>query len=62
MERKSIRTFEDLLVWQKAIEFVREVYLITSFTEAHHDRLRERVVTLSKYLFNQMNSIRNAPA
>jgi four helix bundle protein len=24
-----IRTFEDLIVWQKAIEFVKQVYLIT---------------------------------
>jgi hypothetical protein len=30
MERKAIRTFEDLLVWQKAIEFVKEVYLVTN--------------------------------
>ena len=28
MQRTTIRTFEDLLVWQKAIEFVKEVYLI----------------------------------
>jgi four helix bundle protein len=25
----TIRTFEDLVVWQKAIEFVKQVYLIT---------------------------------
>jgi hypothetical protein len=31
------------------------------FTEAQHDRLRQNAITLSKYLFNQMNSIRNAP-
>ncbi|HXT64883.1 MAG TPA: four helix bundle protein [Pyrinomonadaceae bacterium] len=124
MQRNTIRTFEDLLVWQKAIEFVKEVYMITNqgdlrrdfglrdqmrraavsiptniaegferssrkeyllflniakgsagetrsllrvalevgyFTEAQHDRLRQNAITLSKYLFNQMNSIRNAP-
>lgn len=123
MQRKTIRTFEDLHVWQ-AMEFVKEVYLITNqgdlkrdfglrdqmrraavsiptniaegfepssrkeyllflniakgsagetrsllrvalevgyFTEAQHDRLRQNAITLSKYLFNQMNSIRNAP-
>ena len=25
----KIRTFEDLIVWQKAIAFVKQVYLIT---------------------------------
>ena len=29
MEQQEIRTFEDLIVWQKAIEFVKRVYLIT---------------------------------
>lgn len=27
---KRIRGFEDLIVWQKAIEFVKEVYLVTN--------------------------------
>lgn len=116
MERKPIRTFEDLLVWQKAIEFVKEVYILTNqgdlkrdfglrdqmrraavsiptniaegferssrkeyllflniakgsagetrsllrvawevgyFDKQTHDRLREQVLTLSRYLFNQ---------
>ncbi len=120
----KIRTFEDLIVWQKAIEFVKEVYLITSEGELKrdfglrdqmrraavsiptniaegferasrkeyllflniakgsagetrsllrvaldvgylsretYDRLRQSVLTLSRYLFNQMNAIRNAP-
>lgn len=29
MEKKRIRTFEDLNVWQRAIEFVKKVYLVT---------------------------------
>ena len=125
METKKIRTFEDLIVWQKAIEFVKEVYLITSqgelkrdfglrdqmrraavsiptniaegferasrkeyllflniakgsaretrslflvalevgyFDTQIHDQLRERAMTLSRFLFNQITSIRNAPA
>lgn len=37
MERKTIRTFEDLIVWQKAIEFVKEVYLITSQGDLKRD-------------------------
>ena len=124
LERKPIRTFEDLLVWQKAIEFVKDVYLITNvgelkrdfalrdqirraavsiptniaegferasrkeyllflniakgsagetrslfrvglevgyFDQRTYDRLRERVMTLSRYLFNQIASIRSAP-
>jgi four helix bundle protein len=124
MQRNTIRTFEDLLVWQKAIEFVKEVYVLTNqgdlkrdfglrdqmrraavsiptniaegferssrkeyllflniakgsagetrsllrvalevgyFDKQTHDRLREQVLTLSRYLFNQMNSIRRAP-
>lgn len=125
METKTIRTFEDLIVWQKAIEFVKGVYLITSqgelkrdfglrdqmrraavsiptniaegferasrkeyllflniakgsagetsslfrvalevgyFDKQIHDQLRERAMTLSRFLFNQISSIRNAPA
>lgn len=124
MQRKTIRTFEDLLVWQRAIDFVKDVYFVSSqgdlkrdfglrdqmrraavsiptniaegferasrkeyllflniakgsagetrsllrvalevgyFSEAQHNRLREKAITLSKYLFNQMDSIRNAP-
>jgi len=124
MERKAIRTFEDLIVWQKAIEFVKQVYIVTSqgelkrdfglrdqmrraavsiptniaegferasrkeyllflniakgsagetrslfrvalevgyFSRETHDNLRDGVLTLSRYLFNQINSIKNAP-
>ena len=124
MQRRTIRTFEDLLVWQKAIEFVKEVYMLTNqgdlrrhfglrdqmrraavsiptniaegferssrkeylmflniakgsagetrsllrvalevgcFDKQTHDRLREEVLTLSRYLFNQISSIRSAP-
>lgn len=125
MERKTIRTFEDLIVWQKAIEFVKEVYLITDqghlkrdfglrdqmrraavsiptniaegferasrkeyllflniakgsagetrslfrvalevgyFDERTHYELRQKVLTLSRFLFNQIRAIRSAPA
>ena len=27
-----------------------------------HDQLREKVITLSRFLFNQISSIRNAPS
>src|SRR5947209_5970610 len=37
MERKAIRTFEDLIVWQKAIEFVKQVYIVTSQGELKRD-------------------------
>jgi four helix bundle protein len=29
-DRKPVRSFEDLIVWQKAIEFVKKVYLLTN--------------------------------
>lgn len=124
MQRTTIRTFEDLLVWQKAIEFVKEVYLITGqgdlrrdfglrdqmrraavsiptniaegferasrkeyllflniakgsagetrslfrvamevgyFDKQTHDQLREKVLTLSRFLFNQIRSIKKHP-
>jgi four helix bundle protein len=124
MERKIIRTFEDLRVWQKAIEFVKHVYLVTNqgelkrdfglrdqirraavsvptniaegferatrkeylqflniakgsagetrslfrgawevgyFDSETYEELRNAAITLSKFLFNQINSIRNAP-
>jgi four helix bundle protein len=37
MEKKLIRSFEDLLVWQKAIEFVTHVYLVTNQGELKRD-------------------------
>ena len=37
MQRNTIRTFEDLLVWQKAIEFVKEVYMITNQGDLRRD-------------------------
>lgn len=124
MESKKIRTFEDLIVWQKVIEFVKRVYLVTNqgdlkrdfglkdqirraavsiptniaegferasrkeyllflniakgsagetrslfrvalevgyFDDKTYEQLRLEVLTLSRYLFNQMDSIRNAP-
>ena len=124
MEKKRIRTFEDLMVWQKAIEFVKRVYVVTNqgdlkrdfglrdqmrraavsiptniaegferasrkeyllflniakgsagetrslfrvalevgyFDKLTHDELRMEVMTLSRYLYNQISSIRNAP-
>ena len=33
----KIRTFEDLVVWQKAIAFVKQVYLITAAGELRRD-------------------------
>ena len=124
MEKKKIRSFEDLIVWQRAIEFVKEVYLVTDkgdlrrdfglrdqirrasvsiptniaegferasrkeyllflniakgsagevrslfrvalevgyFDKETHERLRNGVLMLSRYLFNQISSIRSAP-
>src|SRR5438445_4003547 len=124
MKKKPVRSFEDLIVWQKAIEFVSQVYIVTShgelkrdfglrdqmrraavsiptniaegferasrkeyllflniakgsagetrslfrvalevgyFSKETHDNLRDGVLTLSRYLFNQINSIKNAP-
>jgi hypothetical protein len=29
VERKKVETFEDLLVWQKGIELVKQIYLIS---------------------------------
>jgi len=125
MERKPVRTFEDLIVWQKAIEFVKTVYLITNegdlkrdfglrdqmrraavsiptniaegferssrkeyllflniakgsagetrslvrvglevgyFSKDTHEELREAALTLSRFLHNQISSIRRAPS
>jgi four helix bundle protein len=123
--REKIRTFEDLIVWQKAIEFVKQVYLVTNpgdlrrdfglrdqmrraavsiptniaegferasgkeyllflnvakgsagetrslfrvaleveyFDNKTHDELRAGAMTLSRYLFNQINAIKSAQA
>lgn len=37
MERKKIETFEDLRVWQKGIDLVKEIYLITKYGELNRD-------------------------
>ncbi|NDJ25213.1 four helix bundle protein [Nostoc sp. B(2019)] len=37
MERKKIETFEDLRVWQKGIELVKQIYLITKNRELSRD-------------------------
>ena len=124
MERRPIRSFEDLIVWQTAIEFVTEVYRSTNegelkrdfglrdqmrraavsiptniaegferasrkeyllflniakgsagetrslfrvaleigyFNQETYDQFRERALTISRYLFNQIKSIKSAP-
>jgi four helix bundle protein len=33
----KIRTFEDLVVWQKAIDFVKQIYLITAEGDLRRD-------------------------
>lgn len=37
MEKKKIETFEDLRVWQKGIELVKVIYLITKEGELSRD-------------------------
>jgi hypothetical protein len=45
MERKKIETFEDLRVWQKGIELVKQVYILTKDGELSRDfGLREQVL------------------
>lgn len=37
MEKKKIETFEDLIVWQKGIDLVKEIYLLTKEGELSKD-------------------------
>jgi len=37
LEKKLIRSFEDLIVWQKAIDFVTQVYRVTNQGELKRD-------------------------
>src|SRR2546426_8211174 len=37
MKKKPVRSFEDLIVWQKAIEFVKQVYIVTNEGELKRD-------------------------
>jgi len=37
MEKKRIESFEDLLVWQKGIALVKQVYLLTAEGKLHRD-------------------------
>jgi four helix bundle protein len=44
MERKKIESFEDLIVWQKGIELVKEVYVITGDGDLKRDfGLRDQI-------------------
>lgn len=52
MEKKLIRSFEDLIVWQKAIEFVTQVYRVTNQGELKRDfglrdQMRRAAVSIS---------------
>ena len=51
MERKKIESFEDLLVWQKGMEVVKQVYLISRKGElgrdfALRDQLRRAAISI----------------
>jgi four helix bundle protein len=51
MERKKIESFEDLLVWQKGMEVVKQVYLISRQGElgrdfALRDQLRRAAISI----------------
>jgi four helix bundle protein len=37
MEKKKIETFEDLRVWQKGLELVKQIYLITNTGDLSRD-------------------------
>jgi len=44
MGKKITRSFEDLIVWQRAIEFVKQVYVITNQGDPKRDfGLRDRM-------------------
>jgi S23 ribosomal protein. len=44
VERKRIESFEDLVVWQRGIELVKEVYLVTGDGELKRDfGLRDQI-------------------
>lgn len=37
MEKNKIETFEDLIVWQKGTELVKQIYLVTKVGELSRD-------------------------
>jgi four helix bundle protein len=44
MERKRVQSFEDLLVWQKGIEFAKQIYVTTAQGQLHRDfGLRDQI-------------------
>lgn len=44
MDRKQVRSFEDLLVWQKGIEFVKKIYILTGEGDLKRDfGLRDQI-------------------
>jgi four helix bundle protein len=44
MDRKQVRSFEDLLVWQKGIEFVKKIYILTNEGDLKRDfGLRDQI-------------------
>ena len=50
--RKKVECFEDLFIWQKAIEFAKEIYLLTDKKGVKNDfglknQMRDSVVSIS---------------
>ena len=50
--KKKIECFEDLFIWQKAIEFAKEIYLVTERKGLKHDfglknQMRDAAVSIS---------------
>jgi len=44
MERKRIETFEDLIVWQKGIELIKCIYMLTASGKLNRDfGLRDQI-------------------
>lgn len=51
MERRKIESFEDLLVWQKGIALVKQIYLVTADGRLNkdfglRDQLRRAAVSI----------------
>lgn len=52
MERKKIKCFEDLFIWQKAVEFAKDIYLITEKKGLKNDfglksQMRDSAISIS---------------
>jgi four helix bundle protein len=61
--KRKVECFEDLFIWQKAIEFAKEIYFITERKDLRNDfglknQMRDSAVSISSNIAEGLNAVR----